>query len=45
MVGEMMTEWKNCVVIPKYKKDDGKRWRNIEELAYLMNVINYIVRF
>ena len=41
----MMAEWKNCVVIPKYKKDDGKRWRNIEELAYLMHVINYIVRF
>jgi len=41
----MMQEWKNCVVIPKYKKYDKKRWRKIEELAYLMHVINYIVKF
>jgi hypothetical protein len=45
MVGEMLEEWKNCVAIPTYKTEDKKRRRSIEELAYLMYVINYIVMF
>jgi hypothetical protein len=29
------------IVIPVHKKGDKKRWKTIEELAYLMHVINY----
>ena len=32
-MGEMLEEWKNHVVIPTYKIEDKKKWRNIEELA------------
>jgi hypothetical protein len=44
-MGEMLEEWKNLVVLPTYKTEDKKRWRYIEELAYLMHVINYTVIF
>jgi hypothetical protein len=45
MMGDVLGEWKNRVVLPTYKKDDKKRWRNIEEFAYLIHIINDIVKF
>ena len=46
-MGEMPEEWKKkSTVIPEYKK--GDKWQvenNIEELAYLLHVINYTFKF
>jgi len=41
----MREKWKNSSVIPVYKYNvTNKRWKTTEELAYLMHVINYIVK-
>ena len=46
MMGEIPEEWKNSTVITVHNK--GDKWQvenNIEELAYLLHVINYTVKF
>jgi hypothetical protein len=45
MMVDVLGEWKTRVVVHTNKKDDKKRWRNKEELAYLMHIINYIGTF
>jgi hypothetical protein len=46
MMGEIPEEWKNSSVIPVYNKGDKRQVENnIEELAYLLHVINYTVKF
>jgi hypothetical protein len=41
---KMPQEWKNSPVIPIYRKVTNKRWKTIEEFAYYMHVINYVVK-